>query len=429
MFSHCRMLVQRLGRRRVIVPGLLLLLLVCVGGWPLGRQIEAAYHFRAARRALQQRDFSAAESHLRAYLAVWPDDETAHFLAARCARCQEQYQEAQQHLARCRHVEDAKIEAALLCVQRGQLGENENYLKRTISPHHPDAPLVLEALALGYSKTDRLVGLLECTDLWLQIRPEDPQALYWRGYAWERLRRRDKAWECYQRAVAADPFHHKASLRLANLLLQRFRRPAEALEQLEKIRPQYRDDPEVILALARCYRLLDRLDEAQKLVEELLARHPQLAEALAERGRLARTRGQIAEAENYFRRATTAAPDDREALYDLLQCLEQRGQNEEARLCADRLRQLETDLAHLEELIAQIGRRPDDAYLRCQAGLLCLRYGKDREGLHWLTSALQMSPHHSATHAALADYYQRQGQSEQASFHRHLAAQPQQRER
>lgn len=411
MFSRCRILGQWL-RRRVIVPGLILLMCVCVCGWPLSQQLKAAYHFRAAQLALQQRDYSAAEVHLRACLAVWHDDEATHLLAARCARCQEQYQGAQRHLARCRHAEGAKLEAALLRVQRGELDESETYLKRTIAPDHPDAAEVLEALALGYSKTDHLADLLECTDLWLQIRPEDPQALYWRGYAWERLRQSEKARDCYQRATAADPLHDKARLRLGNLFLQRFRRPVEALEQFENLRLRHGDDPEVLLGLARCYRLLDRIDDAQELIRGLLDHHPQLAEALAERGRLAVARGQVAEAESCFRQAAALAPDDREALYDLLQCLERRGQDEEARACADRLRQLEADLARLDELIAAIGRKPADADLRCQAGLLCLRYGRDQEGLRWLHSALQTAPHHPATQAALADYNQRHGKSE-----------------
>lgn len=409
MFSCFHKFLRLLRRPSVVV----FLLLLSAAAYPLARQLSAIYHCRAARQALQQRDFPTAEAHLNACLAVWTDDEAVHLLAARCARQQEHYAEAQRHLARCRHAAEAPLEGALLRVQRGQLGEAESYLKRTVSPDHPDAALVLEALAQGYRKTDRLMSLLECTDLWLQVKPEDPRALYERGYAWERLRRSEEARDCYERAFAVDPLHDAARLRLGYLLLQRFRLPREAREQFESLRARCGDDPAVLLGLIRCSRLLDQGDEAQRLVEALLARCPDLAEARTERGLLALARGQLSEAESDLRQATTLAPDDREAWYHLVRCLHQRGgHEEEARRCAERLQQVEADLLRLETLIAAIGRQPDDADLRCQAGVLCLRYGKDAEGLHWLESALQASPQHPQTTAALAAYRQRHGTME-----------------
>jgi tetratricopeptide (TPR) repeat protein len=422
MLRRCRMLIQRLSRPRVALPGIALLVLLAGAGWRVGRHLWASYHFRAARQSLEQRDFAAADAHLHLCLAVWGDDGASHLLAARCARRAGRLDEAERHLARCRKVEGAALEAALLRVQRGQLGDAESYLKRTIAPDHPDAALALEALALGYAKTERLANLLECTALWLQVRPEDPQALTWRGYAWERLRNATEARTCYERAVAADPTYDDARLPLGNLLLQRFKQPREGVEQFENVRQRRPEEPAVLLGLARGYRLLDRLDEAEQAIESLLARHPDRAEALTERGKLALARGQLSEAEGWLRQAATRAADDREALYSLIQCLHQRGQEEEARACTARLRKLETDLARMDELIAEIGRHPNDPDLRRQAGVICLRYGKDQEGLHWLHSALQAVPSHSATHAVLAEYYAQRGHADQAALHRRLVA-------
>jgi tetratricopeptide (TPR) repeat protein len=410
------MRIPGLRRPRVALLGVALVVLLSGVGWPMSRHLWAHYHYRAARQSLEQRDFSAAETHLRACFAVWRDDPATHLLAARCAWRQGRYPEAQRHLSRCRNTEAAALETALLRVQRGELRDSENYLKRTIRPDHPDAALVLEALAQGYSKTDRLASLLECTDLWLQVRPEDTFALFWRGFAFERLRQTDKARDCYQRAVAADPAHDEARLRLGNLLLLRLRRPREALEQFETVQPRRPDDPAVLLGLARCYRLLDRADEARQLLGALLESHPRSAEALSERGQLALARGQLSEAENDLRQATALSPDDRESLYSLVQCLNQRGQDKEARVLADQLSKLETDLTRLDVLIAEIGRKPDDADLRREAGVICLRYGKDEAGLRWLHSALQAAPRDPATRAALAEYHERRGRADRAAI-------------
>src|SRR5262249_4630177 len=156
----------------------------------------------------------------------------------------------------------------------------------TITPEHPDAPLVLEAMALGYVRTGRLFDLLEATDLWLQVRPENSQALRWQGYAWERLGNTERAWPCYERAVAADPGHDEARLPLAEVLLH-VSRAQDALNHFEQLRQHRPEDPAVLLGVARCSRALGRSDEAEQLLAGLLARHPGTAEALAERGKLA----------------------------------------------------------------------------------------------------------------------------------------------
>jgi tetratricopeptide (TPR) repeat protein len=410
---------------RTTLLGGVLAVLVAVAGYLVGRQLWAGYHLRAARQCLGRRDFPAASAHLTACLAVWPDDGSTQLLAARCARRAGRYDEAEEHLHRCRALEgptqDVTLEGTLLRVQRGDLGEAESYLRRTITPDHPDAPLVLEALALGYVKTDRLASLLECTDLWLQVEPESSQALRWRGYAWERFRKFAEARDCYQRAVAADPLDDDARLGLGNLLVGRLGRPQEALDQFEQLRPRRPEDPAVLLGLARCYRQLGRPDDAEQILADLLARQPRTAEALGERGKLALDAGRTAEAEEWLRQAVDLADDDREALYNLIQCVQGQGKDDEARALNVRLKQLEADLARLDVLIPAIGRTPGDPDPRCEAGVICLHYGKTQEGLHWLQSALEVAPGHRPTHAVLADYYEQRGEHLLADAQRRLA--------
>ena len=47
-------------------------------------------------------------------------------------------------------------------------------------------------------------------------------------------------------------------------------------------------------------------------------------------------------------------------------------------------------------------RRPDDAALRCEGGLLFLRNGERREGVRWLREALRLDSRCEAARAALA---------------------------
>lgn len=426
MFSRCRSLIQGLSRRpRAVVAGLTLLTLLAVGGWLGGRRLWADYHYRAARESLERGDFAAAQVHLAVCLAVWPQDAPTHLLAARCARRTGRYDEAEEHLRHSRgpgtSAADVTLEKAMLSVQRGHLRDAEDYLKRTVTPDHPDAVLALEALAVGYAKTDRLASLLECTDLWLQLRPDNAPALRWRGYAWERSGDSAKALDCYQRAVVADPNDDDARLSLGRLLVERFARPREALEQFERLRQHRPDDPAVLLGLARSYFGLARLDEARQTLNALLARHSRTPEALALRGKLALETESPRTAEKWLRDAVSLAADDREALDNLVRCLHQLGRDDEAATYRARVEKLRADLARLDALLPAIGKSPNDPALRREAGLICLRYRKDREALHWLNSALEASPGDRPTHAALAEYYRRQGKPEQAEAHRRRA--------
>jgi predicted Zn-dependent protease len=177
----------------------------------------------------------------------------------------------------------------------------------------------------------------------------------------------------------------------------------------------------VLLGLARCRHRLGQLEEAQQLLDALLARHSRLPQAVGERGRIALDADRPAEAEGWLRQAVALAPDDRDALYALVQCLQRLDKAEEAHSLGQRLEKLRADLARLEVVLAAVTKTPNDPALRHEAGQICLRYGRKEEGLHWLQTALQLAPAHRPTHETLAEYYVGQGQPELAERHRRLA--------
>src|SRR5262249_49459998 len=153
----------------------------------------------------------------------------------------------------------------------------------------------------------------------------------------------------------------------------------------------------------------------EQILAGLLARHPETAEALAERGKLALDADRLSEAEGWLREAVALAADDREALFNLLHCLARLGKTEEVQTRRAQLRQLETDLARMNVLLVTIARSPNDPAPRQEVGVLCLRHGRDEEGLRWLRGALEVAPWHQPTHAALADYYERRGRPDLAA--------------
>ncbi|HZT83131.1 MAG TPA: tetratricopeptide repeat protein, partial [Gemmataceae bacterium] len=387
----------------------------------------AEYHLRAACRLADRRAFDQALDHLGRCLQARPHYGDALFLKARTARRAGLYEEAEEALSGCKDVQydpDAlDLERALLHAQQGNLEKwVQGYLWSRVNSGHPDTDLILEALAQGYLKSYQLASAVQCLDQWLERRPDAAQALVWRAEAHVRLHNASAAIKDYTQALELEPQRDDVRLRLAELCLQQ-NRPRSALDHFRRLSEGQSDDPATLLGLARCHRQLGQTDEARRLLDRLLSEHPGHAAALGERGQLERSVHGAAEAEKWLRQAVTAAPYERELVYNYLLCLEELGKRDEAGRWRERLQQIEDDVRRLAEVVQQITRAPNDPGPRCEAGVLLLRNGQNEEGLRWLASALQRDAGHRPTHRVLADYYERKGDPALAARHRQAAEQ------
>jgi predicted Zn-dependent protease len=235
----------------------------------------------------------------------------------------------------------------------------------------------------------------------LRHRPDDLQALLARGYVWERLLYFSDALEDYRKAVAAHPDHAPARLKLADVLLLAGT-PTDALEQFSWLAERHPERLEVRLGLARCRQKLGQRDEAQRLLDGLSADFPDNGEVLWERGQLELDQDRPAEAQTWLRRAARLLPQDRRVAYSLYRCLLSLDRCEEAEAVNARVAQLDADLRRLSRLRQEVMKRPDDADLRCEVGLIFLRNGERQEGIRWLQMALRLDPTCEAARTALA---------------------------
>ncbi|MCI0738481.1 MAG: tetratricopeptide repeat protein [Gemmataceae bacterium] len=379
-----------------------------------------------AEAALNRHDLSSAAAHLNRYLEQQPRDAAAWFLAGRTARRLGRHSEAEDYLKRCQElggVTDAtRLEWDLLRVQQGDLGDVHMRLRRTIAPDHPDAALVLEALARGYLKCDRLRDVMEACDLWVACQPDHPWPWLWRGGVYERLGNFHEALSDYRKALEHAPEDRDALLALA-MLFVRARQPGPASEHLEHLLERNPDDDEALLGLAACRIEEGRPKDAVPLLERVLAKDPAPARGLFLRGKSALELRDPAGAERWLVRAVREAPDDAEALYQLILALRAQGKETEADRLAPRLEALRKDVARLDELVRIVARNPDDAGPRHEAGVVAFRLGRPDEGVRWLQSALGARGDHRATHAVLAEHFLRMGDP-RADYHQRLAQTP-----
>jgi tetratricopeptide (TPR) repeat protein len=404
-----------------------LLLVVLIGvGLTLGSMhLRALYHLHAARLAVEQYHSDEAHDHLKACLQTWPENGEALFLAARTARRLGTLDEAEAFLRQAQQLrgqgEDMVLERVLLDVQRGEVDRLASYCRALVDRGHAATPLILEAMTRGYINLYRLQEAENVLELWGERQPDNPQAAYLLGLIYEERSRPSDAAASYRHAVELDPAYLDARLRLGGRLLDTGQ-GAEALPHLEFLWRRRPDNPQLQVYLARCKDMLGQQAEAEKLLDDLLARQPNLAAALLERGTLAVRAGQLEQAERCLRQAATLDPGDFQIHYQLYQCLEQRGKAEEARALQLHLKEIEADIRRIQEIVGvQMQQNPHDANLHYEAGMISLRAGAAKEGLRWLQSALRENPRHVAAHKALASYYQKTGEPGRAMQHQELA--------
>jgi predicted Zn-dependent protease len=396
-----------------------------VVGWSILLELQATRHFRAAQAALNAGDFAKAREHLAYCLKAWPDSAQTHFLAARAARRNGDLADAYRFLdaAEKRHwvAEALELERALIRVPLGELPEVERYLTSCVAQDHPDSDLILEVLAPAYLRNYQLGAARQCAEQWTQRQPESTAAWLCLGTVAERLRNNSEAADAYRHAVECAPEAREPRLRLVGVLLDAYE-STEALEHLEHLRQRFPDDPVVRRELARCWSLRGEFDAARKLLIEVLAEQPDDVKALTARGQLEVRAGRAGQAERWLRQAAERVPYEREVVYPFIQCLRKVGKSAEAARWDKRLQEHELDRARLEKAAQAAAAAPRDPEPRCQAGRIMLRNGLEDEGMRWLVSALRQDPDHAPTHQALADYFEKKGQPQQAAAHRAHAA-------
>jgi tetratricopeptide (TPR) repeat protein len=390
----------------------------------------AQYHLDAAQQALERYAFDEAQRHLDLCLKVRRGSAAVHLLAAQTARRRDACEEAERRLATCIQLggmtSSAALERMLLSAQQGDLDGVEASLRMHLGVDDPDSVLVLEALAKGYASRFWETQALECLNSLLKRQPRHPLALLMRARLWENRVRKGEmeyaqdALRDYEKALELMP-SFEGELGLAGALYC-LGRPWEALLVYERLYALQPTHPEVLLGLARCRYIQHDVDEARRLLDDLLAQHPHQAAALLERGRLALHAGQGVEAEKWLRRAASAAPRyDVEPLRLLCRFLEAAQQTAEARRCREELRSRENQILDVERRILRANREPDDVALRYEIAMDLMRLGRQQDAVAALFFVVEQQPQHGPARQALSDYFERVGQSGRAAYYRRAA--------
>jgi tetratricopeptide (TPR) repeat protein len=359
------------GRSLVFVLGAVLALLAAAGYW-IGWQCWGTYHYRAARAALEDREFRQAADELDATLKAWPVDPAVRLLAAQAARRQGDFDRASRHLrllANAPEVADAvDWEYRLRRVQNGEL-EAPQRLLRQAGEHadEPLSPLILEALIegclkvlvasgnMGFARTDiaalpELAVARAATEKWLAQgtgHADQVQGLVWRGRLHDFANEHAEAVADLRRAVELAPNAFEPRWHLAMSIGQEA--PDETANHLAVLLERDPGNRKLRLMLALGRRGSGRLEDARRMLDELLAANPEDFAVLVERGKLALDAGEPQDAEQWLRRAEAIAPDAPELNLALAHALQLLGRASDAERYQQRFTQLEAARQKLGE--------------------------------------------------------------------------------
>jgi tetratricopeptide (TPR) repeat protein len=392
-----------------------------------GPQLWAWYQLRKAEAELSRYDPAAARDSLGACLRVWPGRPGVRLLACRAARQAGDYDEADRQLRACQRLsggssDDIAFEWALLQADNGNVREVDEYLQRQAEQNRGRAPLVWEALAVGYMRLYRILDAMSCVQHWLERDPDNVRALELRGMTFVIGKGIQRGAEDFRRVMELDPTRQTTRGRLAQCLLDigAYEEAVPHLEQLARERP---GDPDVLVRLARCYNMTARGEPARSALDAALAGHPTHALALRTRGQFALADQKPAEAEQWLRRAIEAWPNDYQSQWLLLQALQQQDKAAAAReqlKVAEAVRDRTERIGELQS--RKLAEQPLDPALHYEMGVLLQRNGQTDQALQWFASALKLDGKYRPAHAALAEYYASHGDPARAAEHRKRAA-------
>jgi tetratricopeptide (TPR) repeat protein len=393
----------------------------------LWAETSFAYHIRQARRELRAADPEAALVHLRQADDAKPKSAEVHFLLGVANRrvgslpaCLADLHDAEQLGWSLKAVRRQRL---LASVQGGDKAAEKD-LQQILDREIPDdeAEEIYEAFAKGYLSEFRLRDAKRCLDFWIDWRP---QALLPRllraeiaGHVGDRARQMIE----FQGVLSVAPDNFEAHVNIAELLLAD-NRVEEALAEYRWCLERRSDDPRAAVGMASCQRRWGNLAEARRLLDATLKpdlSNEQRSFVLNGLGQLALEGRDLEGAIELLSEAASLAPSDHSLRYSLGTALARAGQESRAAEELALAKNLEKQDTRLNELQTELVNDPNNAELRWEAAMILRKQERSLESLAWLFSALRCNANHKKTHAALADYYESQGELDIAAKHRRL---------
>jgi tetratricopeptide (TPR) repeat protein len=192
----------------------------------------------------------------------------------------------------------------------------------------------------------------------------------------------------------------------------------EAIRHLQRCADETPNDAALFAVWAKCLTKQGHTDQARAVLQRALRIASMHFEALRQLGELELAEGDFPAALSPLQAAASQRPYDATTRNALGKTLAALGKSGEARPHLEYAAAADAALSRMERELRLVAERPQDQGLRYRIGMTLLRYGPPADGVKWLNTVLELNSHHQATHRALATYYERTGNRQQAAEHR-----------
>ncbi len=368
---------------------------------------------------------------LRQALAIDPDSYPARVLLARfyvrTGRTDKALAEYRRALA-INWSADLEMEMAELFMQKKAYAQAEKVYRRILDreENREDARIALVHVYLLQGREDRALAELDRLKA-ITRYPARVDLTIARIYA--RKKQYDKAISILREVLKKENLPQaRYLLALIEFQTKQYEDALVQLRQIGRDAEEYRD---AIFLRVRILRVMDREDEAIRLLEKAVAdrktRNPDMFVLLAA---LYQHQGRGSQGEKTFARALAAFPDNGELLYQYGLFLDSSGDRQRAMSVMQKVIRLQPEHAaalnyvgytwadrkvHLDKALEYIRRavklKPDNGYIRDSLGWVYFRLGRLKEARKELEKANHLSPDDPAILEHLGDVYLALGRS------------------
>jgi tetratricopeptide (TPR) repeat protein len=312
-------------------------------------------------------------------------------------------------------------EKALALAQAQRFDEAEPTLIRLFESDPNDLTVVI-ALATGYVSSDRLVaGAEPYLTRWCELEPANVTPFKLRMDLSLRLKHSDRALPDGLHVLEREPENFELRKTVAWLLLGQGRF-AEAEDACRLCLRSHPDSPPLRFLQASIESMQGHTEPAIRLLDPLVTPSPPYPPAALLRAALyLEDQPPLPDKAVPLLRAVLATnldTDDRQkARYLLSQALFRLKEDAEATRVLDELRRDR----EAERLFIDSQQQLGNEAMQMRAAAALLDVGRSEQGLDLVQRVLRRDANNAAAHRVLADYYQKLGQKDRASFHRRLA--------
>jgi tetratricopeptide (TPR) repeat protein len=292
--------------------------------------------------------------------------------------------------------------AGRILLQRGNVSPARRILERSlrIKPEQADAAKMLAAIYLAAGDGQLAVKLLRRA---AELDPPDFRPWYALGKVYHDLGNFKESAEAYAQALQRSPPSEEAKEsrigRIRSLLDAN--RAIDASAELEEIRNQNPDVPEVLALAARQARDLGRLNESVDLANRALRLDSNNFDAYLARARANFQLRLPKKALEDLQRAVQVNPNDPGALQLLIQVQRSMGRTAEAAATQERADRTRSRIALMDQLTKTIDQRPNDPEPRYRMGQAAMEGEMNVLAFQCFQAALDIDPGYKPARAAM----------------------------